>query len=432
MKYLIKARLEVDGRVDKHDVIGAIFGQTEGLLGSEFNLEELQKKDKIGRVHVEIRYQGTKTLGRITIPSNLDRVETAILAAMIETVDRIGPYNARITIEEIKDLRAEKIKQVLKRSKEILKMMKETEPDIKEILREVQAVEEEKPKIIEYGPEKLPAGPDIDKSDTIIVVEGRADVLNLLRYGYTNAIALEGAREKIPKTIVDLSKKKKTIALVDGDRGGELILKTLLDQAKIDYVARAPKGMEVEELTGKEIAQALEQMVPAETYKKKLGLEKAKEEAQPTAEEKVVVEEKKEVKEEKPVEEEKKVVEVEEKPKPPEEKPAVVEEKKPVEIAAIPKEVIDEIANLKGSLEAILYDENWKPIKRVSVRDLYPELQKAEPGKIYGVLFDGIITQRIIDVAAEKGVKVLIGARTGTKLASRPKDVLFFTFSDLT
>jgi DNA primase len=149
MKYLIKARLEVDGRVDKHDVIGAIFGQTEGLLGSEFNLEDLQKKDKIGRVHVDIRYQGTKTIGSITIPSNLDRVESAILAAMLETVDRIGPYNARITIEEIKDLRAEKIKWILKRSKEILKMMKESEPDIKEILRQVQAIEEEKPKLIE-------------------------------------------------------------------------------------------------------------------------------------------------------------------------------------------------------------------------------------------------------------------------------------------
>ena len=430
MKYLIRARLEVDGRVDKHDVIGAIFGQTEGLLGSEFNLEELQKKDKIGRVHVDIRYQGTKTIGTITIPSNLDRIETAILAAMLETVDRIGPYNARITIEEIKDLRAEKIKWILKRSKEILKMMKEAEPDIKEILRQVQAVEEEKPKLVEYGPEKLPAGPDIDKSDTVIIVEGRADVLNLLRYGYTNVIALEGAREKIPKTIVELTKKKRAIALVDGDRGGELILKTLLDQADIDYVARAPKDMEVEELTGKEIAQALEQMVPAEIYKKKLGLIKeAKPEEEKTTESIAV---------EKPLEEKPKppipVPEKVETVKPEEAKATVAEEKKPeaIELAVIPKEVIDEIPKLKGSLEAILYDENWKPIKRISVRDLYPELQKAEPGKIYGVVFDGIITQRIIDAAAEKGVKVLIGARTGTKLSGKPREILFFTFSDLT
>ena len=426
MKYLIKARLEVDGRVDKHDVIGAIFGQTEGLLGSEFNLEELQKKDKIGRVHVEIRYHGTKTIGTIMIPSNLDRVETAILAAMIETVDRIGPYNARITVEEIKDLRAEKLKRILQRSKEILKMIKEKEPDIKEILREVQSIEEEKPKITEYGPEKLPAGPDVDKSDTIIIVEGRADVLNLLRYGYTNVIALEGAREKIPKTIIELAKKKKVIALVDGDRGGELILKTLLDQADVDYVARAPKGMEVEELTGKEIAQALEQMVPAEVYKKKLGLAGKEKPEKPEK-----VEEKTPAKPEK----------VEEKSltPPPPPKPEVVEapakkpEAKPApqEVAAIPKEVIEEIPKLRGSLEAILYDKEWKPIKRISVRDLYPELQKAEPGSIGAVVFDGIITPRILEVASERGVKILIGARTGTKLSGKPKDVLFFTFNDL-
>ncbi|MCE4600757.1 MAG: DNA primase [Desulfurococcales archaeon] len=418
MKYLIKARLEVDGRVDKHDVIGAIFGQTEGLLGSEFNLEELQKKDKIGRVHVDIRYQGTKTTGTITIPSNLDRVETAILAAMLETVDRIGPYTARITIDEIKDLRAEKIKHILKRSKEILKKMKEAEPDIREIMRQVQASEEEKPRLVEYGPEKLPAGPDVDKSDTVIIVEGRADVLNLLRYGYTNVIALEGAREKIPKTIIDLTKKKQAIALVDGDRGGELILKTLLDQADIDYVARAPKDMEVEELTGREIAQALEQMVPAETYKKKLGLIKEKPQTAPKAVEQSVSE----AKEEKPT------------ITPTVEEKAIEEEKKekPLELAAIPKTVIDEIPKLKGSLEAILYDENWNPVKRISVRDLYPELQRIEPGSIYGIVFDGIITQRIIDAAAEKGVKVLIGARTGTKLVGKPSEILFFTFSDLT
>ncbi len=414
MKYLIKARLEVDGRVDKHDVIGAIFGQTEGLLGSEFNLEELQDKDKIGRVHVEIRYHGTKTVGTIQIPSNLDRVETAILAAMIETVDRIGPYPARITVEEIKDLRAEKIKRILQRSKEILKMMKESEPDIKEIIRQVTSTEKaEKPKkIIEYGPERLPAGPDVDKSDTIIIVEGRADVNNLLRYGYTNVIALEGAREKIPKTIIELAKKKKAIALVDGDRGGELILKTLLTQADIDYVARAPKGMEVEELTGKEIAQALEQMIPAQEMKKKLGLVEEKPKEEKVEEEKVV--QVQEVREEKP-------------PKPPEK----VEKPEKVEVAAIPKEVVEELSKLKGSLEAILYDHEWKPIKRLSVRDLYQELQQIEEGKVYAIVFDGIITQRIMDVAADKGVKILIGARTGTKITGKPKDLIFFTFSDL-
>ncbi len=400
MKYLIKARLEVDGRVDRHDVIGAIFGQTEGLLGSQFNLEELQNKDKIGRVHVDIRYQGTKTVGTIQIPSNLDRVETAILAAMLEVVDRIGPYDARITVEEIKDLRAEKLKKIIDRSKEILKKMKAEEPDLKEIIRKVQGIEAKQPKIREYGPDKLPAGPDVDKSDTIIIVEGRADVANLLRYGYTNVIALEGAREKIPKTIIDLSKKKQAIAFVDGDRGGDLILKNLLTQAKIDYVGRAPKGMEVEQLTGREIAEALASMQPAEEVKKKL------------------LPEEKEEKKEKPEEERK-----------PEER-AVEEEQ--VQTMTIPKKVIDDIGRIKGTLEAIIYDKDWNEVERVKVRDLFNKIQEEEPGKIHAIVFDGIITQRLLDAAADKGVSLLIGARVGSKLQGRPGNIRFMTFTDLT
>ncbi len=414
MKYLIKAKLEVDGRVDKHDVIGAIFGQTEGLLGSEFNLEDLQSKDKIGRVHVDIRYQGTKTTGVIQVPSNLDRVETAILAAMLETVDKIGPYNARITVDEIKDLRTEKIKRIIERSKEILKKMKAQEPDLKEIIREVQEkkAEQRQARIIEYGDEKLPAGPDVEKSDTIIVVEGRADVLNLLKYGYTNVIAMEGAREKVPKTIRDLAKKKKVVLFVDGDRGGDLILKTILPQMKVDHVARAPQGMEVENLTGREIAEALAKAIPAEDVKKQLKL---------VEEEKPV-----EAKPEKPVEKAR-LVEAhrgeEAKPEAPSEAQVTM---------AIPKSIIDEIPKLKGTLEAVLYDKEWRELERVKVRDLYSKLNESEPGRIYAVLFDGIITQRLLDAASERGIALLIGARVGSKIAGRPSNVRFMTFSDLT
>ncbi len=415
MKYLIKAKLEVDGRVDKHDVIGAIFGQTEGLLGSEFNLEDLQSKDKIGRVHVDIRYQGTKTTGTIQVPSNLDRVETAILAAMLETVDKIGPYNARITIEDIKDLRTEKIKRIVERSKEILKKMKAQEPDLKEIIREVQGKEAEQKqvKITEYGPEKLPAGPDVDKSDTIIIVEGRADVINLMKYGYTNVIAMEGARERVPKTISELAQKKKTILFVDGDRGGDLILKTILPQIKVDYVARAPQGMEVEHLTGREIAKALSNMMPAETVKKQLKLVEEEKEEKPREEAAV--------EEAKPKEEEKPRVEAE-----------TVQQQQVQVAMAIPKNIIDEIPKLKGTLEAILYDREWREIERIKVRDLYSKLQESEPGKIYAVLFDGIITQRLLDAASDRGVALLIGARVGSKIAGRPSNVRFMTFSDLT
>ncbi|MEB2835710.1 MAG: DNA primase DnaG [Desulfurococcales archaeon] len=424
MKYLIKARFEVDGRVEVHDVIGAIFGQTEGLLGSEFTLENLQAKDKIGRVHVDLRYQGSKTVGTIQVPSNLDRVETSILAAMLETVDRIGPYPARIVVEEIKDLRVEKLQKIIARAKELLRGLVEQEPDIKEILREVskeaKPVEAKPAKIVLYGPEKLPAGPDVDKADTIIIVEGRADVINLLRYGYTNVIALGGAREKIPKTIVELAKKKKAIAFLDGDRGGDLILKTLLEQADIDYVARAPKGMEVEELTGKEIAKALSEAVPVEEIKKKLA-QPPKPEAKPTAPPQPPAP----PKEVKPEAEAKPPAAPA--PQPP--KPGAKPPSEAVEIT-IPKEVVEQAKQLKGTLEAILYGKDWRPIERIRVRDLFDRLKAAEPGSIYAVVFDGIITQRLLDVAAEKNVSLLIGALLG-KFTSRPPNVRFATFNDI-
>ena len=392
MKYLVRAKLEVDGRVDKHDVIGAIFGLTEGLLGSEYNLEELQGKDKIGRIHVDIKYQGTKTVGSVSVPTNLSRVETAIVAAMLETVDKIGPYNARIRVEEIKDLRAEKIERIIVRAKEILKKMKDEEPDIKEIINKV--VEERPTRIIEYGPDRLPAGPSIDESDTIILVEGRADVINLLKYGYTNVIALEGAKEKIPETIRRLAETKKIILFVDGDHGGELILKTVLPQLRVDYVARAPSGKEVEQLTGREITTALSQMKPAEAVLREIEVEKPKE-AEP-------------------------------------EKPKAEEKEEKVEILTIPKKVVEDIEKLKGTLEAVLYDKEWKEVRRVKVRDLFNVIQEAGDGEIHAVVFDGIITQRLLDIAEEKGVSILIGARMGSKISQKPGKVRFLTFGDIT
>jgi DNA primase len=270
VKYMIRARVEVEGLVDKHDIVGAIFGQTEGLFGSEFDLRDLQEKGRIGRISVEVKQQGSKTFGEILVPSNLDRVETALVAAMLEFVDKVGPFNAKVRVFDIVDVRREKLKKVIDRAKEILQtMIKEKEVDVKEVLQEIET-STKTAELIEYGPERLPAGPEVDKSDTIIIVEGRADVINLLRYGYKNAIALEGARGEIPKTVVELSKTKKTIAFLDGDRAGDMILKELVRVAKVDLVARAPPGREVEELTGKEIAKALKNAVPLEVYMQQL------------------------------------------------------------------------------------------------------------------------------------------------------------------
>ncbi len=423
-KYLVKARIEVDGIVEKPDVIGAIFGQTEGLFGPQLDLRELQDKGRIGRIQVDLKVQGSKTIGEITIPSNLDRIETALVAAMIETVDRVGPYPAKIRIVDIIDLRLEKIKRIVERAKEILrKWSLEKSPDVKEILTEI-AESLKTMEITKYGPENLPAGPDVDKSNTVIIVEGRADVINLLKYGYGNVIAIEGARSKIPETIIELCKKKKCIAFVDGDHGGELILKELLRVVDIDEVARAPPGKEVEELTGKEIARALKNTVPASQYKAILEKEKKEKVKKPV--------EKEEAKEVKQVQEvpvaKPEVIERKEEAKP----PAKIEEVKGLEeyVISFPETVLDNIRKLQGTLEAILYDETWNPIKKVPVRDLYDELSKAEPGKIYAVVFDGIITQRLVDIASDRKVRVLVGARIGG-ISKRPHGVEMLTFNDL-
>jgi DNA primase len=451
LKYLIKASFEVDGRVEKHDIIGAVFGQTEGLLGSEFNLEELQNKDKIGRVHIDLKYQGTKTVGVIQIPSNLDRVETVILAAMLETVDRVGPYSARVTVESIEDLRAEKLKWIVQRARELLQQVKEQEPDIKEIIRQVSQKAEAPPKVIEYGEDRLPAGPDVEKSDTLIVVEGRADVINLLRYGYTNVIALGGAKEKAPKTILELTKNKKVILFVDGDRGGELILKNMLNQMHVDYVARAPKGMEVEQLTGKEIARALAQMVPAEEMAKQLLKEavqqpqaptpsapQAPQPAQPEVAPQPVeaqVQPAPPVAEQAQQAEQQAVAPAQQAPAAEVQQPQAPlqqAEQQAVTTMAVPRKVIDGIKDLKGTLEAVAYDRSWNEVSRVKVKDLFNWMQQVEPGKVYAVVFDGIVTQRLLDVASEKGIALLIGARIGSKVTSKKGDVIFMTFSDLT
>ncbi len=417
-KYLIKARIEVDGVVEKHDIIGAIFGQTEGLFGEQFDLRTLQEKNRIGRIQVNTRIHGGKTVGEIIIPSNLDRLETALIAAMIESVERVGPYNARIEVVDIIDVRLEKIKKIVNRAIEILrKWSREKAPDIREILKEMQeALKIPEPQ--KYGPEELPSGPDVDKSDTIILVEGRADVINLLRYGYGNVIAIGGAR-KVPNTIKELAKKKKIIAFLDGDHGGDLILKELLRSVKIDYIARAPEGREVEELTGREIREALEKAVPVKEYLEQL-IKQGNKEAQYL----LSVQEKlrKEISLPKPVEA--KPEKIVEKPK-----PQVVEIKEIEETITIPTKIINDIKSLYGTLEAILYNNRWEQLNRIPVRDLINELDKSQ-GEIYGIVFDGIATQRLIDKAEEKKVKVIIAARIG-RITYKPHDILLLTFNDL-
>ena len=222
-KYLIKAKIMADGVVEKPDVVGAIFGQTEGLLGEELDLRDLQKSGRIGRIEVEIDSKKGKSEGIVYIPSSLDQVETAILAASLETIERVGPCKASFEVLSIEDIRLTKRQKVVDRAKELLEGLLSQGKNLSEDLIQVVREKIEKEEIITYGEDRLPAGPAVPNSDAIIIVEGRSDVLNLLKYGIKNAIAVEGTN--IPKTIIELTKERVATAFLDGDRGGDLIFK---------------------------------------------------------------------------------------------------------------------------------------------------------------------------------------------------------------
>ena len=261
-RYLIHISLNAEGVVEKPDVVGAIFGQTEGLLGEDLDLRDLQRTGRVGRIDVQITSKKGETKGEILISTSLDRAETAILAASLETIDRVGPCVAHVTVESIEDIRVSKRKLIVERAKEILiERFDDGTIDSDELLDDVrQSLRIEK--IGSIGEEHAPAGPNVLESDAIIIVEGRADVLNLLRYGIKNAVAVEGTN--IPKSVVDLCEKKTTTAFFDGDRGGELILRELLQVADIDFVAFSPKGKSVEDMTRKEVIKTLRNKVPVE------------------------------------------------------------------------------------------------------------------------------------------------------------------------
>lgn len=404
MKYNVILKFEVEGIVDKPDVIGAVFGQTENLFGEEFDLRELQDKGRLGRITVDLTTGKGKTEGTIIIPSNLDRIETALIAAMVENVDKVGPYNAKFQLVEIQDIREEKIKKIIDRAKQILSSWtKEKTLDIKEVINEISS-SVKTGEIVEYGPEKLPAGPDVEKDPELIIVEGRADVINLLRYGYRNTIAIEGATGKIPQTVIDLAKQKKiVIAFLDGDHGGDLILKQLLSSnIKLDYIARAPPGKEVEELTGKEIAKALSNMMTVSQYLKK------QQEVQQAINQAISQESSANV-------------------------TTLLTEEKPKEVKitiTIPQQVLEDIKKLPGTLEGVFYDENWNPIERIQVRDIVQKLESTNDNRIKYIVFDGVITQRLVDLASSKNIKMLIGARIGG-ITKRPKDLELLSLTDI-
>ncbi|MCK4369451.1 MAG: DNA primase [Candidatus Lokiarchaeota archaeon] len=264
-KYVIEVKFKIKGVVEKSDVVGAIFGQTEGLL-LDLDLRDLQKSGRIGRIEVENESKEGISEGIIKIPSSLTRKETALLAATVETVSRVGPCEAEITLTEIRDVRETKRQRIIERAAELLKEWDQKSLDQSEIEEKIDT-DIKLGEIISWGPEKLPAGPDVESNPELIIVEGRADVLNLLRVSVKNTISVQGTH--VPKSVIKLAKQKKSVtAFVDGDRGGTIILNELLQVTKIDNVARAPEGFEVEELTRKQLVKALQNKKPAKSIKK--------------------------------------------------------------------------------------------------------------------------------------------------------------------
>ncbi len=264
MKYLIKADLKVNGAVQRKDIIGAIMGQTEGLLGEELELRKLQRTARIGHVDVEVKSSGGKVSGEILIPSSMDNVETAIIASSLETIDRIGPCQAKITVKEIQDVRTTKVNAVIDRAKDLLlDMVNSGDAATKTVIEEVRSV-------LTVGTAKnfhgLTCGPNIESSDSLIIVEGRNDVRNLLNFGVKNAISCDGAGN-IKSELITLANGKETVILaIDGDRGGEMLFRQLNEILKIDFVAQAPVGQEWELLPQKTATKCLSQKIEAEKF----------------------------------------------------------------------------------------------------------------------------------------------------------------------
>jgi DNA primase len=387
-KYIIHASIDIKGAVDRPDVIGAIFGQTEGLLGSDLELRELQKSGRIGRIEVNVETHSGKTNGSIVIPSSLDKSETSIVGAALEVIERIGPCESKIKVERIEDVRISKREFVVDRAKELLKhLQEEVLPESEELAEEV-AHSVRQMEIQEYGKDRLPAGPEIAESEEIVVVEGRADVLNLLKHGIKNAIAMNGT--SVPQTVIYLSKSKIVTALVDGDRGGDLIIKELQSVANLDAYSKAPSGKEVEELSKKEVFTALSHKTAMKANPKTVRKEA------PRANGKAkIAPQKKIVKRTKAV---------------------TAEEKEKF------KQVLEELI---GSRAAVIFDANLAELGKVPVAELSSTIKNVEG--IYAVVFDGEADEVLIGAAEKTNVNVLVAMDAKSKSSK----VNVFSSSDL-
>jgi len=458
VKYEIKAKYEVTGIVEKPDIIGAIFGQSEGMLGADMDLKDLQQAGKLGRIEISVNKKNGKTFGEITIPSSLDQVKTSILGATIETVEKVGPCEAKLTILSIRDTRKEKREQITDRAKQLLQKMQKFESvessDLTDTIKSTIRTE----KAVTY--KGMTAGPEVETSDQIIVVEGRADVLKLLSYGIKNAIEMNGSN--ISKELVDLCREKSVILLVDGDRGGELNAKKLASLTNIDYIAKAPDGKEVEELTQKEILQALKRRQDSSEIKNTFARPNFKERDNFSNQRREYPRpsqgfnspqrsgfnrfdrnnnrfdrnssgfnrpQNSNFRERSNFRPDNRGFSrpggfndrerfdpfknnyrtsgtVTQAPQPVETAKVVVKPEPKVDLSKVEKD----FEKIKGKLKARFYDAKNKKIKDVSVKEIIPELEKSKK-QVNTISLDGIITKRILEASEAKNIKNLVGIK---------------------
>jgi DNA primase len=376
IKYMIYASFKAEGPLEKPDVIGAIFGQTEGLLGADLEMRELQKEGRIGRIEVDLETVDGKSVGMIKLPSALDKSETTIIAAALETIDRIGPTEAKIEISKIEDVRGSKRDFILERAKRLLEGLDES-GDIGEMSKTLKE-ESRSAKIQEYGDEKIPAG-DLSGNE-LIVVEGRADVVNLLKNRVNNVVGMNGT--KLPATIAKLGQEKELTLFIDGDRGGRLIAKNVIDNARVAYVAVAPDGKEVEELTGKEVLMALRKKIPTEEFLRRLSYDRfsydGRGDAESSSSDAASA------------------------------APATTTFSGDVTAAA--KSAYEKI---KGTKTALLVDGNFDVIKKVSSREVTRNIMGSRR-QIFAVIIDGSAVSPTIRACDERGVAYLAALTFGS------------------
>ena len=429
-KYMISASITANGVVDRSDVVGAIFGQTEGLLGDNLDLRDLQKSGRMGRIEVDIKSSKGKSQGVITIASSMDQVETSVFAAALETVERVGPCKATLKVTALEDTRAGKHDQIIERARELLLNIvsesRSTGGDITDSVRELVQTEE----IILFAG-KLPAGPNVEQSDAIILVEGRADVLTMLRHGIKNCISVEGT--DIPAEISELSKARTVTAFVDGDRGGEMILRELFQVAEIDFVARAPTNTEVEQLTHKQVMKCLRDKSTTAVFQDKHkwaradGKKKRSRRGGRKSKAKQV-DEVAEAPEEAPASEPADV------PEPPAEEAVQPEvmEAAPAAASSRPaaaEALLEHLDALKGSKNARLLADNKVSVE-LPITKLQEQLQKKGNNSVNALVMDGIITQRLVDLVPEAGISTIVAEKKGP-LPRKPATVKLYTRKDL-